>query len=177
MSVSPIKLLRQMEHAVRKAGVSLPQETVIAEQWVGLAFKVGRYQVVTAMDHVREVVPCVPLTSVPRTRPWMRGIANVRGSLLTVVDLQAYLGMDPVSIDQYSRLLVINNEALMGCLLVGRLQGLRHFDPVEDRCEAGYVDGNIATYVNGAVRKENERWLVLDIDRLIEDRQFRRVAA
>ena len=175
--MNPIALLAQMEQAVRASGVALPEENVIAEQWVGLGFKVGDAQLVTAMGQIREVVPCVPLTAVSRTRSWMRGIANVRGTLLTVVDLQAFLGMEPVSIDQYSRLIIINDDSLQGCLLINRLQGLRHFDPLQDRSDTEDVPESMAPYVIGGLNKDQEQWLVFDINKLVEDRMFRQVAA
>jgi len=175
--VNPVTLLSQIEQTIRDAGVSLPEEKVIAEQWVGLGFKVGDAQLVTAMGQIREVVPCVPLTAVSRTRSWMRGIANVRGTLLTVVDLQAFLGFEPVSIDQYSRLIVINDDSLQGCLLVNRLQGLRHFDPLQDRCATDNVQERMAPYVIGGLCKDQEQWLVFDVNKLVEDRTFRKVAA
>ena len=175
--MNPIELLREMERTVRASGVSLPEEKVVAEQWVGLGFRVGDTQLVTAMGQIQEVVPCVPLTAVQRTRPWLRGIANVRGTLLSVVDLQAYLGLEPVVIDQYTRLIVINDDALQGCLLVNRLQGLRHFDPVQDRCNPENVPERLAPYVVGGLCRDQEQWLVFDIDRLVADRNFRQAAA
>lgn len=175
--MNPVSLLIRMEQAVHDAGVALPEEKVIAEQWVGLSFRAGDAQLVTAMGQIREVVPVVPLTPVSRTRSWMRGIANVRGTLLTVVDLQAYLGYEPVTIDQYSRLIVINDDSLQGCLLVNRLQGLRHFDPVQDRSSVKGLPEKLAPYVIGGLSKDQEQWLVFDINKLVEDRTFRQVAA
>lgn len=166
-----------MEQAVRDSGVSLPEEKVVAEQWVGLGFKLGEYRLVTAMGQIQEVVPCPPLTSVQRTRSWMRGIANVRGTLLTVIDLQAYLGLEAVIIDQYSRLIVINDETLQGCLLVNRLQGLRHFDPTEDRCDPGNLPEKLVPYIVGGLCRDQDQWLVFDIEKLVADRNFRQVAA
>ena len=43
-----------------------------------------------------EVVSVPELTPVPRTRPWFRGIANVRGALFSVVDLAGFLGQAPI---------------------------------------------------------------------------------
>jgi twitching motility protein PilI len=107
----------------------------------------------------------------------MRGIANVRGTLLTVVDLQAFLGMEPVSIDQYSRLIIINDDSLQGCLLINRLRGLRHFDPLQDRSGTEGVPESMAPYVIGGLSKDQDQWLVFDINKLVEDRMFRQVAA
>ncbi len=175
--LQPFEILHKMEQDVLSAGMSLPEEIAVAEQWVGLSYRVGKLQFATAMDQISEVVPSAPFAVVPRSRSWLRGIANVRGQLLTVVDLQDYLGMDPVNVDQYSRLIVINNPLLSCCLLVSRLQGLRHFDPVGDSCEIGDVDDLMSRFVTGALGKENEKWLVFDTDRLLDERSFLNVAA
>ncbi|GMR06585.1 MAG: chemotaxis protein CheW [Gammaproteobacteria bacterium] len=175
--VQPLEILHQMEQDVLSAEMSLPEEIVVAEQWVGLSYRVGKLQFVTAMDQISEVVPSAPFTVVPRSQSWLRGIANVRGQLLTVVDLQDFLCMGPVNVDQYSRLIVINNALLSCCLLVSRLQGLRHFDPVGDSCNTGDLGDQLAGFVTGALGREKEKWLVFDTDRLVDKRGFLNAAA
>jgi twitching motility protein PilI len=177
MSVHPLEILQQMEQDVLSAGMTLPEEDVVAEQWVGLSYRVGELQFVTAMDQISEVVPSAPFAVVPRTQTWLRGIANVRGRLLTVIDLQDFLGMGPVNADQYARLIVINNDQLSCCLLVSRLQGLRHFDPEGDSCETGEMDQKWAGYIAGSLGREQQKWLVFDTDRLLEDKSFLSAAA
>jgi twitching motility protein PilI len=173
----PLELLAQMERDVQAAGHSLPEEAVVAEQWVGLSYKVGDMEFVTTMEQVSEVVPGALLATVPRTQSWLRGIANVRGRLLTVIDLQDFLGLEPVITDQYSRLIVINNEHLSCCLLVSRLQGFRHFDPVGDSCDPGEIKQRWADYISGALCKGSQKWLVFDADKLVDEKGFLNAAA
>lgn len=49
----------------------------------------GRNWLVDMVD-INEVLPLPPLTVVPFTRPWFRGVANVRGNLYGVVDMAGY---------------------------------------------------------------------------------------
>jgi len=175
--LQPLEILQQMEQDVLSADMSLPEEKAVAEQWVGLSYRVGRLQFVSAMDQISEVVPSAPFAIVPRSQSWLRGVANVRGQLLTVVDLQDYLGMDQVNVDQYSRLIVINNALLSCCLLVSRLQGLRHFDPVGDSCDTGELEDKLAGFITGALGRGKEKWLVFDTDRLVVERGFLNAAA
>jgi twitching motility protein PilI len=177
MSAHPLEILQLMEQDVLSADMSLPQEVIVAEQWVGLSYRVGELQLVTAMDQISEVVPSAPFAMVPRTQSWLRGIANVRGRLLSVIDLQDFLGMGPVNADQYSRLIVINNDQLSCCLLVGRLQGLRHFDPEVNICETGEMNQKWAGYIAGALGRDQQKWLVFDTDLLFEDKSFLTAAA
>jgi hypothetical protein len=57
------------------------------------------------------------------------------------------------------------------------LQGLRHFDPVGDSCDVGDISEQLAGFVSGALGKEEGKWLVFDVNRLVEDRGFLNAAA
>ncbi len=54
-----------------------------------------------------EVIPVPAMLAVPLTHPWFRGVTNVRGSLYCVLDFSAFLGHEPMVVDQRSRLLLI----------------------------------------------------------------------
>jgi len=76
-----------------------------------------------------EIVPLTPLTSVPLTKHWFVGIANIRGNLYSVADFSAFQGREATPQNASSRLLLIgtrhgNNAAL----LVTRMLGLRNVD-------------------------------------------------
>jgi twitching motility protein PilI len=173
----PLEILSQMEQDVVAADNSLPEEAAVAEQWVGLSYKVGDMEFVTTMEQVSEVVPSASLSIVPRTQSWLRGIANVRGRLLTVIDLQDFLGMEPVVADQYSPHIVNKKDHHTSCFFVSRLQGFRHFDPVGDSCETGELNPEWAGYISGALSKGKQKWLVFDADKLVDEKGFLNAAA
>ena len=62
-------------------------------EWVGVALRMAGELYLVAREEAREVlgVPA-PLTRVPGAKSWMLGLANVRGQLLPIIDLRAYLG-------------------------------------------------------------------------------------
>src|SRR3954462_11370091 len=73
-----------------------------------------------------EVIPLPAITPVPLTRPWFRGMANIRGNLYSVVDFPAFLGGKPVAANAEARLLLIGERFRTGvALLVDRSLGLR----------------------------------------------------
>lgn len=104
----------------------------------------GRNWLVDMVD-ISEVLPLPALTAVPFTRPWFRGVANVRGNLYSVVDMAAYehsgtaastssggsgqaasAGSGQASGDANNRvLLVADRFAFNVALLVDRVLGLR----------------------------------------------------
>ena len=79
-----------------------------------------------------EIIPLPPLSTVPLTKPWFVGIANIRGSLYSVADFSAFQGKETTPQNTTSRLLLIgtrhgNNAAL----LVTRMLGLRNKDNLD----------------------------------------------
>lgn len=76
-----------------------------------------------------EVVPVPAMLPVPLTHAWFRGVANIRGTLHCVVDFAAFLGRDPVAVDQRARLLLIAERyRVNSALLVEGVLGLYRED-------------------------------------------------
>jgi len=77
-----------------------------------------------------EIFDLPALLPVPHTRPWLAGVVNLRGAVVTVVDLAQFLGLraaNDASSREQARLVAFNaRQALNGAVLVDRLQGLRH---------------------------------------------------
>lgn len=80
-----------------------------------------------------EIFQLGPLLPVPRTRPWLAGVVNLRGGVTTVVDLARFLGLRDTTLVPAagargpSRLVAFNTALGINCaLLIDRLEGLRH---------------------------------------------------
>ena len=79
-----------------------------------------------------EVVPLPTLTTVPLTKPWFAGIANVRGTLYSVVDFSAFRGDEPTRRNANARLLLVGARyGINSALLVDRTLGLKSLDDLE----------------------------------------------
>lgn len=97
------------------------------ERVTALGIQIGEELWLAEMADIGEVLPVPPLTAVPLTKPWYCGVANVRGSLFSVVDLAAYLGRDGAARGSRSRVLLIaQKHAFNTGLLVSRVLGLRN---------------------------------------------------
>lgn len=122
-----------------------------------------------------EIVPMPPVTSVPLTKPWFVGIANIRGSLYSVADFSAYQGKEPTPQNASSRLLLIgtrhgNNAAL----LVTRMLGLRH----QSSLTPVAVEPDAPLWAKQAFTdSEGRRWKKLDVSALLADDDFMEIGA
>lgn len=122
---------------------------------------------------VAEVVPVSDLTPVPHTQPWFRGIANVRGTLFSVVDFADFLGAGPTAASEQNRLVLLHGRfAANAALLVGRMLGLRHGEQLARQpvAEAPW-EWVRAQYTDS----QGRRWSELGVRQLVRARQFLQV--
>lgn len=117
-----------------------------------------------------EIVPLKGLTTVPLTHSWFRGLANIRGSLFTIVDFSAFEGFEPTPITPDSRLLMANSRfGYSSALLVNRTLGLRNLEHLEKRPVAfGMSDWVGGHYLDN----QGQLWKKLLIRELFSDPDF-----
>ncbi|MEJ2383201.1 MAG: chemotaxis protein CheW [Xanthomonadales bacterium] len=148
-----------------------------ADEWTGIVFRLAGQRVTCNIDRISEILPCAPSTAVPGAKPWIIGLANVRGELLTVIDLAGYLSGTPSTPGPGSRLLAASlSKAPIG-LLVDEVLGQRHFLD-SDAQPAELDDGSP---LQGVVARQHplgaETWYELDLDRLFTSPEFLHGAA
>ena len=174
---SPFEVLRTLERRALAHGAELPSQEEYREEWVGVGFRLAGRELITPMEHVVELLKPPEMAPVPRTRPWVRGMANVRGTLLPVMDLNGFLGMEGSSAGHASRVLVVPIENAYTGVLVDEVLGLRHFPMESVRAAPRDVDGRYAGYVTGRVVHGGDNWLVFSMEALAADPRFLQVAA
>ena len=122
-----------------------------------------------------EVVPLPPLTTVPLTKPWFAGIANVRGTLYSVVDFSAFRGGDPTRRNANARLLLVGaRHGSNSALLVDRTLGLRNLDDLE---AAPTAAGGPAWAGERRTDAQGRNWTRVEIEALLEDPAFLDIGA
>lgn len=176
-NLDPLLLLHQMQQAGRHAAPGLPEQVQAAPLWSGLGFRLGDSYFVTPLNHVSEVLVAPSLTPVPGTKRWVKGVANVRGNLLTIIDLPEYFGKETVPMDDKARLLVINIPGLSSALLVNEVYGLRHFDEASERQDISSLSDAVFAHLTGAFLRDSVLWGIFDMHSLAESLTFKHVAA
>jgi len=91
-----------------------------------LGLQAGGNNWLIALNEAGEILPPPPLSPVPLCHPWMRGLANVRGTLYSVVDFSLFNGGDAILPAGNARLVLIGARHNLNCaILVSRAAGLR----------------------------------------------------
>jgi twitching motility protein PilI len=113
------------------AGAALPPSA-------RLGVRIGSRDYLVDMAGIGEVVPVAAIARVPWTRPWFRGLANVRGRLVGVYDLMQLDGGEPLGDEHRLQLLVLGESLKVNAaLLITRAFGLRYARDLEALPEEG----------------------------------------
>ena len=169
----PFALLLEIERRARDAIARNQGVNQSADEWIGVAFRIGQEQFVTSRAAVREVLPAPEqVTRVPGAKPWLRGIANVRGQLMTIVDLKAFLGAGTSQTDRKARMLVMASRDIPTAIVVDEVLGFRRFGDHEFSDEAPATSARCDHYLTGIYERDNDRFPLFDLDRLLDDPGF-----
>ena len=140
-----------------------------------LGLQVGDGRWLVELRDAGEVIPVPPIAPVPLTRPWFRGVTNIRGNLCSVVDFAAFLGGDMTAAGEQCRLLLFGARYRVGgALLVDRALGLHSVESLKSRS----AEGARAPWVRSEYSDERgDRWQELDVPQLVRHPQFLAVGA
>jgi twitching motility protein PilI len=140
-----------------------------------LAIRLGTAAYLLEMTSVGEIVPLPSVTPVPWTRPWFRGLANVRGRLIGVYDLPQLAGGEPMTDEQALQLLVVSDAMkAQVALLATRAFGLRDLNQMQQMprlAAARPWEGDRYRDADGTVMTE------IDLARLVRDEAFGAIGA
>lgn len=142
----------------------LQTRKIASEQASTLGILVGQHHCLVDMTEISEVLPVPLMTPVPLTKPWYCGVANVRGNLYSIIDLNAYPDQPITAREAANRVLLLGQRfAFNAGLLVSRVLGLRRAEGWQRQEENGVIR---YTDENGQV------WHKLDVGQLLQQPEF-----
>jgi len=161
-----------VEHA---GGVAQQQESSSFSH--GLAFNVGSHQYMIPITDVEEVVAISTYTSLPRTPAFMQGITNVRGNLITLLDLHEFIFASKSNASaRTKRALLVKQKASYFGLIVDSIIGMKSYhndngvDEVPEEFDFDYLDYISAFHMSG------DAWYaMLSINNILTDPRFSKI--
>ncbi len=170
-------LLRDIESRSRSKALGLPQQGELRQSWSGIGFRMGDVRLVAPFGEVSEILTLPSLTRVPSARPWVMGLANVRGTLLPILDLGMFIEGKKTLLHSRTRLMVVNQKGVMAGVVVDEVFGLRHFFEEEHTDMFPQISQQLMDYLGGAYQQNESYWGVFSMLQLCQDPQFAEVAS
>ena len=172
----PFDLLRDLESRTLKAATSLPALDLVEEEWVGVGFRVGDAKLIASMSDIKEILDLPTFTEVPGVKSWVVGVANVRGSLLPIMDMKGFLLGDDTKQRNKGRIIVIDYKGFNTGLIVEEVYGMRHFRESDETEDIPEIHESILPYVGRAYRRDDAHWPVFSFNEMTSDERFAHVS-
>lgn len=174
---SPFLVLSDYEQLSLSHVAGLPEQLDAPGLWRGVAYRIGSHRLASGFDEVVEILPMPGLTHVPGSLPWMLGVANVRGTLLPVVDLKQFLEGERTVLHEGQRVLVVRQPGGDVAVTIDELYGQRSFTEGQAIDAAAMAEGRYAHFIARAYRMNEQDWGVFSLDLLARTPEFRQAAA
>ena len=173
----PFLVLADYEERSLAHVAGLPEQLDAPGLWRGVAYRIGSHRLASGFDEVIEILSLPALTIVPGAQPWMLGVANVRGTLLPVVDLKQFLEGERTVLHESQRVLVVRQPGGEVAVTIDELYGQRSFVDGQGIDVAQVSEGRYSHFIDRAYRMGEQDWGVFSLDRLARTPEFRQAAA
>ncbi|WP_305043955.1 chemotaxis protein CheW [Geoalkalibacter sp.] len=145
-----------------------------------LTFKLDREVFALGIDKVREVLDYTAITRVPKTPDFMRGVINVRGGVVPVVDLRVKFGMEPTPQTVNTCIIIVEifleGESTILGALADQVEEVLDLLPAQIE-PAPRIGTRLRTdFIKGMGKTEERFIILLDIDRVFSSEELALVA-
>ncbi|GAC1362519.1 MAG: hypothetical protein NVS2B12_06780 [Ktedonobacteraceae bacterium] len=180
-SPSVAALQMQLAQGQFRTDGSSPGETItapIGEQY--LIFSLADREFAIKAELVQGVERLVDVTPVPNVVQWVKGVINLRGSIVSVVDMRMFLDLEPLPSTPRTRLLSLQQNDMVICLVVDSVSEML---PVPT---TAIFNGNLrqatippwaTPYTTGSALLANRVIVILDVARLLFSEKMQRYKA
>ena len=151
---------------------------------MAMAEREGKYLTFTLAEEeygigilkIKEIIGMMPITSVPQTPEFVKGVINLRGKVIPVIDLRLRFGMGEIDYTERTCIIVVEIDGQVGTVLIGivvdsvsevlNVKG----DDIEDTPTFGTKLNT--EYILGMAKMEGGVKILLDIDQVLSSEEI-----
>jgi purine-binding chemotaxis protein CheW len=118
---------------------------------------------------VREVYPLKDLTSLPGTPSFVLGIINVRGQILSVIDLKKFFNLPEKGLGNLNKVIILHNDMMEFGILADAILGTRPVQLTAIQPAPVALTGSGAEYLKGVAQ---ESVVIIDVEKILGDEKI-----
>jgi len=143
------------------------EAVVVGEQY--LVFSILDCEIGIKAEHIDGVERLADVTPVPNVAPWISGVINLRGSIASVVDLRAFLGMERLPFNPRTRLLSVKANEMVICIVVDSVSEMIPIPStaINGNARQANIPQWLASYASGSALVGTRYIILLDAARLL----------
>ena len=158
------ELSKKMNQAVKNMGV---------KEGKYLTFSMADEEYGIGILKIKEIIGMMAITTVPRTPEYVKGVINLRGKVIPVIDLRARFGMPTIDYNDRTCIIVVEVEGSAGTIQIGIV-----VDSVSEvlNIKGEYIEATPTfgtkldtDYILGMAKMEGGVKILFDIDRVLSE--------
>ncbi len=177
MSKSALQVLQDIQHATHMNAAPLPTKENAEPEWQGIGFQLGGVRLVSPMGEVNELLQIPRIAALPGVKSWVLGVSNIRGQLVPIIDLHAFLGLESTMPAYHARVLLVEDSGVVAGLVVESSLGIQHFVTSSFEPPGSDVPQVLAPYVKGVYRHGGRVFYEAQLTSILNDPRFFDVAS
>lgn len=137
-----------------------------------LVFTINGQSMAIEIDYVKEIIEVLPIVRVPSIPTCIKGVVNLRGSIVPVINLRLRFGYGEAEYDEHTCIIVIENNGVNVGLIVDSVTEILNIsidkimDPSKNELSAQ------AQFIKGVGCSDNKVNLILDCDKVLDLQSF-----
>ena len=153
----------------RNEAISTPQSDQRSRKY--LTFQMANEEFGIRVLKVREIMGIQEITAVPQTAPHIKGVINLRGKVVPVIDLRLKCGLPAAEYDQRTCIIVTQIQGESGLVLMGIIvdgvSEVVNLTPSDIEDTPDFGEGAAGQYLLGMAKIKGKVKILLDIDRVL----------
>ena len=174
-SATSMREIERLQSAAASAGEKASSRDASTDQRTGkyLTFLLGREEFAIQVLKVREIMGIQDITAVPQTPSYVKGVINLRGKVIPVVDLRLKFCLPEMEYTQRTCIIVVQVQsagvALHTGIIVDAVSEVLNLagSDIEDTPDFGDGNSSASTYLLGMAKVKGKVKILLDIDRIL----------
>lgn len=147
-----------------------PARTETDDEWIEVVeFTLAHECYAVASEHVREVYPLEELTPLPCTPAFVLGIVNLRGEILSVIDIKRFFDLPEKGLTNLNKVIVLESGDMVFGIVADAISGVRRILRTDIQPSLPTLTGIRVDYLRGVTA---ERVVILDAEKLLTDEKL-----
>lgn len=133
-----------------------------------VVFKLGKEYYGIPINKVISIEKMQESTRIPNCQNHVKGVINLRGEVISLIDLRLKLNMDPKEVDNNSRIIVVSNDDIVAGLIVDSSSEVIEIHEESIDNPPTSADNEYLSYIQGIGKTEDRLIILLELSKVFE---------
>lgn len=140
-----------------------------------LTFNLGEEVFGLKIRYVTEIIGMQPITKIPEVADYIKGIINLRGKIIPVIDMRLKFGKEPIEYNDRTCIVVVDTQEMIVGLIVDRVSEVITIDDENVVPPPSERTGIRNRYIQGIGKIDGNVKLLLDVNKLFDERETQEI--